>query len=56
LAGFIDAEGCFRIKFEQNDTIKLIFELIQKEKPILEQITLLFPSLKGNLRLDREKY
>jgi hypothetical protein len=56
LSGFIDAEGCFRIKFELNNTIKLIFEISQKEKLILEQIKLLFPSLKGNLRQDREHW
>lgn len=56
LAGFIDAEGCFRIKFESNNTVKLIFELSQKELIVLEQIKVLFPSLKDNIRQDRENW
>ena len=56
LAGFIDAEGCFRIKLEQTGSIKLIFEVTQKEKHILDKIKELFPSLEGNIRQDREHY
>lgn len=35
LSGFIDAEGCFRIKFEANGSLKLIFEISQKEEFVL---------------------
>lgn len=56
LAGFIDAEGCFRIKVELTGSIKLIFELAQKERNILDKIKNLFPSLEGNIRKDREHY
>lgn len=52
LTGFIDAEGCFRIKIEQDGNIKLIFELSQKENLVLQNIKELFPNLKGNLRHD----
>lgn len=38
LAGFIDAEGCFIIKTEANNTVKLIFEISQKEEEILLNI------------------
>ena len=52
LSGFIDAEGCFRIKIEQDGNIKLIFELSQKEYLVILNIKELFPNLKGNLRFD----
>ena len=52
LSGFIDAEGCFRIKIEQDGNIKLIFELSQKQELVLKNIKELFPNLKGNLRHD----
>ena len=38
LSGFIDAEGCFRIKYEKTGHLKLIFEISQKEESILIQI------------------
>ena len=52
LSGFIDAEGCFGIKIEQDGNIKLVFELSQKEELVLKNIKELFPNLKGNLRHD----
>ncbi len=53
LSGFIDAEGCFRIKIENNNTIKLIFELSQNDEELISLIRDLFPSLKNNIWLDR---
>jgi len=38
LSGFLDAEGCFRIKYEKTGSLKLIFEISQKEEEILIQI------------------
>jgi hypothetical protein len=38
LSGFIDAEGCFRIKYESTGSLKLIFEISQKEDSILLHI------------------
>lgn len=56
LAGFIDAEGCFRIKKENNNTYKLIFEITQKEEEIIISIRNLLKSLKHNVRKDRSVY
>ncbi len=53
LSGFIDAEGCFRIKLESNNTIKIIFELSQNNSEIITLIRDLFPSLKNNIWFDR---
>lgn len=53
LSGFIDAEGCFRIKFEKNNVIKLIFEITQKDSQLILNIRDLFPSLIHNIRNDR---
>lgn len=53
LAGFIDAEGCFRIKIESNNTIKLIFELSQNDVDLITNIRNLFPSLLKNIWMDR---
>lgn len=55
-SGFIDAEGCFRIKFEKNDTVKLIFELTQKDSYLIYNCRNLFTSLLGNVRFDRCVY
>jgi len=56
LSGFIDAEGCFIIKFEKdpNENIKLVFEITQKilDGDIILQIKDLF-KLKKNIYLDR---
>jgi hypothetical protein len=52
LAGFIDAEGCFRIKIESNDTIKLIFELTQNDADLITKIRDLYPDLKNNIRVN----
>jgi hypothetical protein len=41
---------------ELTGSIKLIFELAQKERNILDKIKNLFPSLEGNIRKDREHY
>lgn len=38
LSGFIDAEGCFRLKLEKTGSLKLIFEISQKEEQILLNI------------------
>ena len=53
LAGFIDAEGCFRIKIESNGSIKLIFELSQNDIDLITKVRDLFPSLKKNIWMDR---
>lgn len=53
LAGFIDAEGCFRIKLESNDSIRLIFELSQNDVDLITKIRDLYTSLKNNIRMDR---
>ena len=53
LSGFIDAEGCFRIKFDKNNTVKLIFEISQEDADLITNIRDLFCSLKDNIRLDR---
>jgi len=55
-SGFIDAEACFRIKFEKNNTVKLIFELTQKDEKLIINCRNLFKSLKGNIRKDRSVY
>jgi hypothetical protein len=54
LAGFIDAEGCFRIKIESNESasIKLIFELSQNDVDLISKIRDLYPSLKNNIWMD----
>lgn len=38
LSGFIDAEGCFRLKFEKTGSLKIIFELSQNDEQILLNI------------------
>lgn len=53
LAGFIDAEGCFRIKIESNGSIKLIFELSQNDVDLITKVRDLYPSLKNNIWMDR---
>lgn len=53
MAGFIDAEGCFRIKIESNTTIKLLFEITQKDFELITRIRDLFPNLLANTRVDR---
>lgn len=54
LSGFIDAEGCFRIA-EDKGRGKVIFEISQKEREILEKIAE-FLKLKNNIYLDRGTY
>lgn len=54
LSGFIDAEGCFRVA-EDKGRGKVIFEISQKEREILERIGE-YLKLKQNIRLDRECY
>ncbi len=51
LSGFIDAEGCFRVK--DDNSVKLIFEITQKDEHVIRGIRDLFKSLKGNIREDR---
>ncbi len=53
LSGFIDAEGCFRIKIESNNTIKLLFEISQKDSELIHSIREIF-NLKSNIWFDKE--
>jgi hypothetical protein len=38
LSGFIDAEGCFRLKIEKTGSLKIIFEISQNDEQILLNI------------------
>lgn len=54
LAGFIDAEGCFMIKLDLNRrTVKLVFEITQKEEKVLNHIKKLL-SFNGTVRKTKD--
>jgi hypothetical protein len=58
LSGFIDAEGCFRISYDiRAEKYRLIFQITQDEREILEKIKNLFGSgHRGSIIKDRNTY